>query len=75
MKLSRFILVLAASLAGGPLFSSDPPTPDRAARIAEVHALLGDDMALVDRELRRMTREGVSPATSRRSSRACRDGP
>jgi len=39
MKLSRFILVLAASLAGGPLFSSDPPTPDRAARIAEARRL------------------------------------
>jgi octaprenyl-diphosphate synthase len=34
-----------------------------AGRIAEVHALLGDDLALVDRELSRMTREGVSPAT------------
>ena len=34
-----------------------------AERIAQVHALLGDDMAVVDRELARMTREGVSPAT------------
>lgn len=34
-----------------------------AERIADVHALLGGDLALVDRELRRMTREGVSPAT------------
>jgi octaprenyl-diphosphate synthase len=32
-------------------------------RIAQAHALLGDDMAEVDRELSRMTREGVSPAT------------
>jgi octaprenyl-diphosphate synthase len=34
-----------------------------AERIAQVHAVLGDDMAVVDRELARMTREGVSPAT------------
>jgi octaprenyl-diphosphate synthase len=37
--------------------------PRAAQRIAEVHALLGEDMAVVDRELARMTREGVSPAT------------
>jgi octaprenyl-diphosphate synthase len=34
-----------------------------AARLAQVQALLGDDLAVVDRELARMTREGVSPAT------------
>ncbi|HEY3822706.1 MAG TPA: polyprenyl synthetase family protein [Polyangiaceae bacterium] len=34
-----------------------------AGRLADVHALLGGDLALVDRELCRMTREGVSPAT------------
>ncbi len=34
-----------------------------AERMADVHAFLGDEMALVDRELRRMTREGVSPGT------------
>jgi octaprenyl-diphosphate synthase len=43
-------------------------TADRAGfraaeRMAQVHALLGEDMAVVDRELARMTREGVSPAT------------
>src|SRR5260221_5281911 len=32
-------------------------------RMAQVHALFGDDMAEVDRELSRMTREGLSPAT------------
>jgi octaprenyl-diphosphate synthase len=32
-------------------------------RIAEVHALLAVDMAAVDAELARVTREGVSPAT------------
>jgi octaprenyl-diphosphate synthase len=32
-------------------------------RIAEVHALLGVDMAAVEAELGRMTREGVAPAT------------
>jgi octaprenyl-diphosphate synthase len=34
-----------------------------AERIAQVHAVLGDDMAVVDRELARATREGLSPAT------------
>ncbi len=34
-----------------------------AERIGEVHALLGDDMAWVDGELARLTREGMSPAT------------
>ncbi|HEY8088787.1 MAG TPA: polyprenyl synthetase family protein [Polyangiaceae bacterium] len=34
-----------------------------AARLAQVQTLLGDDLAVVDRELARMTREGVSPAT------------
>ena len=43
-------------------------TPERAGtraaeRLADVHALMGEDMALVDRELARMTREGSSPAT------------
>lgn len=33
------------------------------ARIAQVHALLADDMAAVDHELARLTREGLSPAT------------
>jgi octaprenyl-diphosphate synthase len=37
--------------------------PRAAERIAEVHALLSDDMAAVDAELRRLTRDGVSPAT------------
>jgi octaprenyl-diphosphate synthase len=32
-------------------------------RLAEVHALLGADMAVVDRELARLVREGLSPAT------------
>jgi octaprenyl-diphosphate synthase len=32
-------------------------------RLAEVHALLGTDMAVVDRELARVVREGLSPAT------------
>jgi octaprenyl-diphosphate synthase len=32
-------------------------------RLAEVHALLGADMALVDRELASAVRDGVSPAT------------
>jgi octaprenyl-diphosphate synthase len=32
-------------------------------RLAEVHALLGADMSLVDRELQQIVREGVSPAT------------
>jgi len=43
-------------------------TADRAGaraaeRIAQVHALLGEDMALVDGELARLAREGLSPAT------------
>ncbi len=32
-------------------------------RLAEVHALLGADIAIVDQELARLVREGVSPAT------------
>jgi octaprenyl-diphosphate synthase len=32
-------------------------------RLAQVRALLGDDLAVVERELARLTREGVSPAT------------
>ena len=32
-------------------------------RIAQVHALLGDDMTAVERELARVVREGPSPAT------------
>ncbi len=32
-------------------------------RIAQVHALLGDDMAIVEGELARLVREGASPAT------------
>ena len=32
-------------------------------RLAQVHALLADDMTAIDRELARVTREGVSPAT------------
>jgi octaprenyl-diphosphate synthase len=32
-------------------------------RLAEVQALLGSDMSVVDAELRRIVREGVSPAT------------
>ncbi len=43
-------------------------SPDRAGaraaeRIAQVHALLSDDMAVVERELARSRRVGVSPAT------------
>ncbi|MGH7296205.1 MAG: polyprenyl synthetase family protein, partial [Polyangiaceae bacterium] len=34
-----------------------------ASRLAQVQALLGDDLATVDAELAKMTREGVSPAT------------
>ncbi|MDP9148421.1 MAG: polyprenyl synthetase family protein [Myxococcota bacterium] len=34
-----------------------------AQRMGEVHALLADDMTWVDRELARVTREGVRPAT------------
>jgi len=34
-----------------------------AARLAQVHAVLADDMVAVDAELARLTREGVSPAT------------
>ncbi|HEY8040679.1 MAG TPA: polyprenyl synthetase family protein [Polyangiaceae bacterium] len=46
----------------------DAATAERAGaraaeRIAQVHALLGDDMAVVDRELTRLTRDGLSPAT------------
>ena len=37
--------------------------PRAAARIAQVHGLLQDDMAAVEAELVQMTREGVSPAT------------
>jgi octaprenyl-diphosphate synthase len=37
--------------------------PRAAERLAQVHAVLGDDMGVVERELGRMTREGVSPAT------------
>jgi octaprenyl-diphosphate synthase len=32
-------------------------------RLEQVHALLADDMAAIDHELARLTREGVSPAT------------
>jgi octaprenyl-diphosphate synthase len=37
--------------------------PRAAERIAQVHALLSEDMAVVDAELARLTREGLSPAT------------
>jgi len=45
----------------------DTATPERAgervaARLADVHELLGNDMQWVERELARATREGVSPA-------------
>ncbi len=33
------------------------------ARLAQVHAMLGDDLAAVDAELSRLAREGVAPAT------------
>jgi octaprenyl-diphosphate synthase len=33
------------------------------ARIAQVHALLGDDLAAVDRDLAELSRDGLSPAT------------
>lgn len=33
------------------------------ARLEQVHALLGDDLAAIDAELSRLAREGVSPAT------------
>jgi octaprenyl-diphosphate synthase len=50
---SAALLREAADRAGG-----------RAAeRLAQVHTLLGDDLALVDQELGRLTRDGVSPAT------------
>jgi uncharacterized membrane-anchored protein len=39
LKLSRFILPLAASLAAGPLFSAAPPTLDPTARLAEARRL------------------------------------
>ena len=47
---------------------SDAATVERAGtraaqRIADVRALLGDDMTVVERELGRLTREGTSPAT------------
>src|ERR1700722_4138996 len=32
-------------------------------RLAEVHAMLGADMAVVDQELARLVRDGLSPAT------------
>ena len=46
----------------------DTATVDRvgartAERIAHVHALLGDDLAVVEAELARATRDGVTPAT------------
>jgi octaprenyl-diphosphate synthase len=46
----------------------DTATTDRvgartAERLAQVHALLGDDLAVVDAELARATRDGVTPAT------------
>jgi octaprenyl-diphosphate synthase len=34
-----------------------------AERLAQVQSILGDDLAAVDRELARLTRDGVSPAT------------
>ena len=37
--------------------------PRTAERMAEVHALLGDDLAVVDAELARAARDGVTPAT------------
>jgi octaprenyl-diphosphate synthase len=37
--------------------------PRAAERMAEVHALLSEDMGAVDRELARLAREGLSPAT------------
>ncbi len=50
---SAALLREAADRAGG-----------RAAeRLAQVHAFLGDDLALVEQELGRLTRDGVSPAT------------
>jgi octaprenyl-diphosphate synthase len=42
--------------------AADRAGPRAAQRIAEVQALLSDDMSVVDRELARLTREGVSPA-------------
>jgi octaprenyl-diphosphate synthase len=43
--------------------AADRAGPRAAERIAEVQALLSDDMAVVGRELARLTREGISPAT------------
>ena len=43
--------------------TADRVGPRASARLAQVQALLGDDLSVVDRELARMTREGVSPAT------------
>jgi octaprenyl-diphosphate synthase len=43
--------------------TADRAGPRAAERMAQVHALLSDDLAVVDAELSRLTREGVSPAT------------
>jgi octaprenyl-diphosphate synthase len=43
--------------------AADRAGPRAAERMAEVHALLSEDMTAVDLELARLTREGVSPAT------------
>jgi octaprenyl-diphosphate synthase len=43
--------------------TADRAGPRAAERIAQVSALLADDMGVVDRELARLTREGASPAT------------
>jgi octaprenyl-diphosphate synthase len=46
------------------LLSVAPAAGDRVQqRLAEVRALVGEDMVVVDRELARLTRDGLSPAT------------
>src|SRR5579883_887261 len=56
--------VPAASVALlGEVATAERAGPRAAERLAQVHALLGDDMAAVDRELARVVRDGPSPAT------------
>ena len=54
----------ATAVSVGLLYDAAARAGDRVVnRLAEVHALLGADMAEVDRELARLVRDGVSPAT------------
>ena len=69
--LDKFQIILNTSIPGqpppSPSCARPPPSSARAeagaARLAQVHALLGDDLAAVDAELARLAREGLSPAT------------